>query len=418
MRTKGKKRKSILMTRDISRIVIFIFFLSYEAGNLLDSAFAQELHDGKASTNEVKENPAQANNKVTDEYIGFYQRFISEARGSECPMYPSCSNYGLRAFNDRPFFEAMLYTADRMLRCGHDKDYYEVTVQYGEKSLLDWPAYQPVPKSLIYRGSTILRTESSQKQDNLSFINYLINNKQYDMALLEINRAFYFHTSGKESLYRNKLLCYEALEREEDGVFDYEMSFPDSVRRQFPVALKAAKLYYNMDNFDMALSVLEKTEGQTDDEVYRKLIFQSVLRTEKQDYLSALSLLDEAKAKFPQNGHVIGESIRLVNQIKDTSLKNPNVARALSIIPGGGYAYAKQYQTALTSFLINAVLAYATYNCIKKDNYGMACLTGIFSLTFYFGNIMGGGKSAHRYNESVISRQINKLTEINGLGYY
>lgn len=72
----------------------------------------------------------------------------------------------------------------------------------------------------------------------------------------------------------------------------------------------------------------------------------------------------------------------------------------LSVIPGAGYAYTKQYQTAITSLLINSVLAYATYTCIKRDNYGMAALSGIFSLTFYFGNILGAGKSANRYNQS------------------
>lgn len=221
-----------------------------------------------------------------------------------------------------------------------------------------------------------------------------------------------------EYLYRNKLLCYEALGREEDGIFDYEINFPDSIQKKYSIAVKAAKLYYNIDNYDMALSTLQVTNNETYDEKYQKMIFQSILQTKRKEYISAITILNQAKNEFPENEDLINENIQLINQIKNSSLKSPAVARILSIVPGAGYAYTKHYQTAVTSFLINAVLAYATYSCIKKENYGMACLTGIFSLTFYFGNIMGGGKSAHRYNNSFVNNRINRLTEINGLSYY
>jgi hypothetical protein len=30
-----------------------------------------------------------------NDYINFYQKYISNIRGHECPMYPSCSNFGI-----------------------------------------------------------------------------------------------------------------------------------------------------------------------------------------------------------------------------------------------------------------------------------------------------------------------------------
>ena len=381
---------------------------------------AQEMHDGKVSpAYEGQTCFAEKRDKITNDYIGFYQKYISRIRGTECPMYPSCSNYGLKVFRDKSFCEGMLYTADRMLRCGHDKSFYNVTLQYGEKSLLDWPSYQRTPKDLVYKGSVILRTNRKSKQkDAYSFIQYLINQKQYEMALLEISRNTYFHTFENEQIYQDKLLCYEALEREEDGIFDYETNFPDSIQSFLPVAIKVAKLYYKLDNYDRALAVLNTAESMNPDDVYRKMIFQSILQVRKSDYDSAISILNQAQMQFPENSLVLTQNLQLVDAIKSTPLKSPVLARILSIIPGGGYAYSKQYQTAITSFLINAVLGYATYSCIKRENYGMACLTGVFSLTFYFGNIMGGGKSAHRYNRTMLNNQINKLVEINGLSYY
>ena len=404
------------MRLDLVRIaILFTLHLCF-----ICKTSAQEMHDGVISpAYEKGTHSTEKKHKIANDYISFYQKYISGIRGTECPMYPSCSNYGLKAFRDKTFCEGMLYTADRMLRCGHDKQYYDVTLQYGEKTLLDWPSYQKTPQNLIYKGSVVLRTNQRSKQkDAYSFIQYLINQKQYEMALLEINRNAYFHSLENKQVYQDKLLCYEALEREEDGVLDYETSFPDSIRSILPVAIKAAKLYYNLDNYDQALAILSTTKGTNPDDIYRKMIFQSVLQVKKADYDSAISILNQAQRKFPENSLVLTKNLQLVNEIKATPLKNPVLARMLSIIPGGGYAYSKQYQTAITSFLVNGLLAYATYNCIKKENYGLACLTGVFSFTFYFGNILGGGKSVHRYNRRVLNEQINKLVEINGLSYY
>ena len=41
-------------------------------------------------------------------------------------MYPSCSNFGLDAFSEYNPFKAMAKTSDRLLRCSHDIDYYDI----------------------------------------------------------------------------------------------------------------------------------------------------------------------------------------------------------------------------------------------------------------------------------------------------
>jgi len=75
--------------------VIYLFTLFYIV-NL--NIFAQEKHDGKVLLNHnVKSDSIKKESSVKD-YISLYQLFISGARGSECAMYPSCSNYGLKVF--------------------------------------------------------------------------------------------------------------------------------------------------------------------------------------------------------------------------------------------------------------------------------------------------------------------------------
>ncbi len=53
--------------------------------------------------------------------IRLFQKTISRADGSRCPMHPTCSQYALEAFNKYGFFTAWMLTSDRLLRCGHSE---------------------------------------------------------------------------------------------------------------------------------------------------------------------------------------------------------------------------------------------------------------------------------------------------------
>jgi putative component of membrane protein insertase Oxa1/YidC/SpoIIIJ protein YidD len=76
---------------------------------------------------------------LSDDYIGFYQKYISNIRGQSCPMFPSCSRYGLESFRNNNFFNAFLSTSDRLIRCGHDYENYSVTLTNDGIKFLDIP---------------------------------------------------------------------------------------------------------------------------------------------------------------------------------------------------------------------------------------------------------------------------------------
>lgn len=111
------------------------------------------------------------------------------------------------------------------------------------------------------------------------------------------------------------------------------------------------------------------------------------------------------------NKNLAESKIQLIEKSIKKKDKNSVLAGSLSIIPGLGYAYTGHTQTAITAFLLNSLIGYATYSNFKNHNYGMGILTGVFNLSFYFGNIYGASKSAKRYNEQ------KKLTLINKLEY-
>jgi len=49
--------------------------------------------------------------------ILFYRRFLSPLFPPACRFFPSCSAYGLEAFQTHPFFKALWLTAWRIMRC-------------------------------------------------------------------------------------------------------------------------------------------------------------------------------------------------------------------------------------------------------------------------------------------------------------
>ncbi len=53
--------------------------------------------------------------------LKLFQKTISRADGSRCPMYPSCSHYSSQAFERYNPITAWILTADRLLRCGRDE---------------------------------------------------------------------------------------------------------------------------------------------------------------------------------------------------------------------------------------------------------------------------------------------------------
>lgn len=49
--------------------------------------------------------------------IKTYQRYISPVKGTKCPYYPSCSNYGIEALEKHGIIKGIILTAWRILRC-------------------------------------------------------------------------------------------------------------------------------------------------------------------------------------------------------------------------------------------------------------------------------------------------------------
>ena len=112
------------------------------------------------------------------DYINFYQKYISNIRGHECPMYPSCSNYGIKMFSEYKFVSAFINTSERLLRCGHDYKNYSLAVSSDKFKYLDIIEMDSIDSKLLYKPNNyyFAYADSYNQDSNFQVIIELINN--------------------------------------------------------------------------------------------------------------------------------------------------------------------------------------------------------------------------------------------------
>ncbi len=76
---------------------------------------------------------------VTKGLFGFYQQIIGSTKGTDCPMFPSCSEYARLAVIKNGLIVGILMSSDRLHRCGHDLHLYSKLWLYSKGWRYDDP---------------------------------------------------------------------------------------------------------------------------------------------------------------------------------------------------------------------------------------------------------------------------------------
>ena len=323
-------------------------------------------------------------------------------------------------FSDYPFPIAMVKTADRITRCGHDLSFYSASYSSDFVTALDYPESRIVPDKVVYHLPTFVSCESIQIKDsldnNIQFINNLVNNQLFSSALLEIERLFYSYpevAEGKPILYVNKLKCYEGLEEYSKAIMEYETNYPEVIKNNYKILYTTGHLYDLLGDSKNAMVYFNRaSKCQPIGESVTPYGELGILYASAGDLDNAMDSFYK-KYLFDENRNSYESSIQVLDQLRKAKYKKPTIAMAMSVIPGMGYLYTKQPQNALTALIINGVLAFATYTSFKNKNYGVGSILGVLNLSFYFGNISGSHSSAVRYNNTIRKNAINSLRVIN-----
>ena len=347
-----------------------------------------------------------------NDYINFYQKYISNIRGHECPMYPSCSNYGIKMFSEYKFASAFINTSERLLRCGHDYKNYSLAVSSDKFKYLDIIEMDSIDSKLLFKPNNyyFAYTDSYDQDSNFQVIIELINNQFYQLAFLEILKYEKTENSFNIGLFANKLICLFAMGEYEKVLFEYDYKCPDNYKFNDELVYQISMAHYKLGNFDLAINnFLNITSLDTNFIITpRQKLLNGLLYANLYKWEDAKDIYKNLSTEFPQN-KLFNVNYETINNFKILKEKNPTLSGIISIIPGAGYFYTGHKQTAVSAFVINSLLGYATYTNIKSKNYGMAILTGIFNLSFYIGNIQGSIKSAKRFNLQKKKSLINKL---------
>ena len=348
------------------------------------------------------------------DYLNIYQRYISGIKGSECGMTPSCSNYAIRAFKTFKPIKAFSMTTDRLVRCGHDHNYYNLDINNKLYKAIDDIVDSNNQVDIRYKRFAFADTSHIKY---VKFVRYLMNKGFYNQALLKIQELIYDNnltdTAAKREIYANYIRCLSAMDKLEEAIFEFEVSFPKEIKEDSLILLEIAICHIQLKNYFKSHQILANAAKNSSDTVFHSRIAMLKAKVFTQEYK-----WQEAKESFmliPKESFYkqqAEQNIIVLQSSQNLRYKKPVLAGILGIIPGCGYLYAGHKQTALSALIINAAFGYATYTSVKSKNYGVAALTGTLSLAFYVGNIHGSIKSAKRYNESK-RQDLNNRVNVN-----
>lgn len=110
------------------------------------------------------------------------------------------------------------------------------------------------------------------------------------------------------------------------------------------------------------------------------------------------------------------EDLKKIIHHYDKNAKSPFVASALNaVLPGSGYLYLGQKQSALTAFLLNGLFTYQAASFFRKGQTAAGLITASFECGWYFGGIIGAKEGAILFNERLYEASADQYIEKNKL---
>ena len=216
----------------------------------------------------------------------------------------------------------------------------------------------------------------------------------------------------------------------------------DYIGRRAELHYFIALSYYLGNRYEDVIDTFENSELAHVDEnfpAYRDLLiilYESFARTDNAEKMEfSLDLLAEADPK-------LGERLKLSKLIASANLKHlrgappsttatrdvkaftdnyiaqsksPAAAGFLNLIPGAGYLYVGQKQSAFTAFMVNALTISAAAISYKSGNIPLAALLTSVEAGWYFGCIYGASQAAVSYNQRIYEREGHILMKQNRL---
>lgn len=201
-----------------------------------------------------------------------------------------------------------------------------------------------------------------------------------------------------------QLYCYYLAKRFDDAIYLYEHSRLRNVTAGFPAYHDFLVIMYECflktDNIEDAHAVLEQIDERYPDTA-KTLEISTAFSTGHIDAISAISSDEEV----------------LEDLVTEYTAEKKSIAKAqsLNLFPGAGYLYVGQKQTAITSFVLNALFITAAVQFFRNNYIAAGLITTSFEAGWYFGGIYGAGEAAKLYNERLYEKKAYTIMGRQGL---
>lgn len=231
-------------------------------------------------------------------------------------------------------------------------------------------------------------------------------------AITDFRRAEFLlpkdHSQRLLELQYQVLLCYYLGRRHEEVDAAFTKSALSQIDATFPAYTDLLVILYEtyeqLGYFEKAAHVLQLL-GQNNQKIQEGLLLSSLLQ--KGD-LPLLRTWDSPCCLALEVSELLCTF--------DRCRKSPAVARGLNaLLPGSGYLYLGQKQTALTAFLVNSLFIAASIQFFRHGHTAAGIITTSFEAGWYLGGIAGAGLETKLYNECLYEQHATPMMNRNGL---
>ncbi len=252
--------------------------------------------------------------------------------------------------------------------------------------------------------NTLLAMQRKQEVEYYTLLCYSLG-KRYEELTSFFESSSLAYINSDFSAYHDLLIllseAYEVTKQKHKA-----LSVQQVLAQTFPNAAEPFLIGKALQVADMktAVAILERQapEPIPENATIQKVLFDNV----KPYHFINYDFVDKNRSQ--QNRAAIIDLEKTFSTYK----KSPLTAQALSAaIPGAGYLYVGQYQSAFTAFSINALFIGTAAYFFTQRNLPAAILTVSFETGWYFGSIYGAGEAAKTYNERLYEAHTSPFME-------
>jgi tetratricopeptide (TPR) repeat protein len=185
------------------------------------------------------------------------------------------------------------------------------------------------------------------------------------------------------------ILAYYLGEKYQEAVEAFEISCLTNVSNRFLAFDNLLRIIYdsyekvgNSAKAEKVLDFLKKSRPEIADE------FEHLDQVVNADFCALDNIESPYNEKFYSYLTAYNENAKSVKKAKTLN----------ALLPGAGYYYVGQKNTAITALIVNSLFIGAAYYFFDNGNWPAGLITTSLEMGWYFGGINGAGHAAREYN--------------------